>query len=71
MSLQTGNNPPANSLFVLDSVPYKASLHRESQLRAESIANGGLNSFPFAQVHISQKTEFVVMLSQSDPRPGE
>jgi len=56
--------------LVLDSVPHNATFHRESRINAESVANGAPNMFTFAEIRVTDKTEFRITLSQSDTRPG-
>jgi len=57
-------------ILVLDSIPHNATFHRETRIKAETIANGAPNMFTFAEVKVTEKTEFRITLSQSDTRTG-
>ncbi len=57
-------------VLVLDSVPSNPALHRETRIRADSIANGAPNLFSFERVDVERSTVFRITLSQSDTRVG-
>jgi len=53
-------------ILTLDSVPYNASLHRESRISAETIANGAYNQFRLRHVEFAGRTFFRIRITQSD-----